>query len=112
MIYLSYFNNRQVRNSSRKKYSIARYQFIEMEKAEELLVPNKIFKRFKSKEISFEDLCTAYYLEVLMKLNPIIIGSKYDEAILCCHEVKECHRVLLMHWLNTNGIKAKEYEGE
>lgn len=109
MVYLSYFNNPRVKKSKRNKYSIALYQFVEMPKASELLVPARLFKKYKNREISFEELCVQYYLLVLNRLNPVEIGEKYSEAILCCHEVKKCHRVMIAHWLNENGIDAKEY---
>lgn len=109
MIYLSYFNNPKVRESGRRKYSVARSQFVEMPKAEELLLNIHDFKAHKSGKIDFKELCTRYYFNELEKLNAQDILEKYDEAILCCHEVEGCHRDIIKYWLNINNIDAQEY---
>ena len=109
MIYLSYFNNPEVRKSTRKKYSVARHQFVDMPKAKELMLPRDDFNLKKSGVITFKELCIRYHFKVLVYLNPEEIRRKYDGAILCCHEVSGCHRDILRAWLNDNGIDAEEY---
>ena len=109
-VYLSYFNNPNVKRSNRKKYSIARHQFIDMPKAGELLVPRILFENHKKGLVSFEDLCAIYYLEVLEKLDAKSIADKYDGAILCCHEKERCHRIMIKYWLENKGLEVEEYK--
>lgn len=109
-IYTSYFNSPKVRElPDEVKISIARKTFgFTGETAEDLLVPEEIFKRYKSGDISLDDLKKAYKYRVLNYLNPQEQLKKYGGKVLLCHEVKGCHREEYLTFLHTNKIKGEE----
>lgn len=108
-VYFSYFNNSDLAKYNLPRFSVALYQYDKsIPKATELLLPNKLFFAYIRKELDLESLKEIYRETVLEKLDPVDIFEAYKNCILLCHEIKGCHREVIMDWLIDNGFEAKE----
>lgn len=119
MIYTSYFANftRYVMNGTLQPsvgVSIAQYMpaKINLPNDNRLAPSYSLLYDYKEGKINEDEYTHRYYDEVLSKLDPKIIGNKFENKVLLCYEGlgKFCHRHIVADWLRDAGFVVEELE--
>lgn len=76
-----------------------------------LAPPASLLRRYRNKRISWEQYRTEYRAQVLAKLDPQAVYTRFKDCILLCYEKPgvNCHRRLVAEWIGeTLGIEVSE----